>query len=86
MAALATNLARPTTTHPTRYIAPGSKYGGPPKDLIVRREVDSGPPFRQAWAGPETPFSYPINWRLRFFSQALNFCRVWVYTGVPTDA
>ena len=43
------------------------------KDLIVRREVDSGPPLRQAWAGPEIPFSYPINWRLRFFSQALNF-------------
>ncbi len=73
MAALGDKSGTADDHAPYRYIAPGSKCGGPPKDLIVRREVDSGPPLRQAWAGPGIPFSYPINWRLRFFSQALNF-------------
>ena len=65
----ATNLARPTTTQPTREAAPGVPVRHVPlcvpldeirpnvriphRGHNVRGEVDSGAPLRQAWPGHE---------------------------------
>jgi hypothetical protein len=65
MAPLATNLARSTTTQPTRYRAPGvpvwcvsleeirPEVRIPQGGRNVRREVDSGAALRQAWPDRE---------------------------------
>ena len=58
----------------------------PTGTLPVPGEVDSGPPLRQAWEGLEIPHSCPVNSRLRFFSQTLNFVVGFGFpSGVPTD-
>ncbi len=74
---------------PAPVRAPGrdsARCADPHRDPTVPREVDSGPPLRQAWADLEIPFFCAVNSCLRFFSQALNFVTGFGFPpGVPTD-